>query len=118
MYFESLIVDFDEGSIVDASITDDVFVGATVAWNKLPRAELAFVLQRLRDALEHWGTTSPDGSVVTIHGEFIDGAPLYTASVGATSAPAWQKIAPSTQERILAELNEILAIVHGILVIT
>jgi hypothetical protein len=117
MHFQSLTADFDSGSILDASVADDVFASASVRWEKLPRAETAFVLRLLTEAVDLWSGDTAQG-VLELRATSLQGEIGYTAKLGDAELPSWPNLDSGKRTSILTNLDEILGLVHGILIIS
>lgn len=114
MYFEVLVVDFETQSVVESAIGDEVFSGAQVVWDKLPREETRWVLATLSRVAGVWA-----GAKVTRRLHLVgtrDGeAGRYDLNVDDQAAPEWDDLSPAARLQILEGLGEILATVNGLL---
>jgi len=121
LHFEWLEVDLERQEIIEARVGDVVYSGATVQWSGFGRADRGWFFKRLPaifglwapdvDA-ERWRLTGQldDGDKIAYHLERFDGEawrPLQQ----------WHHLSETDRLGLLAELEELLAAVHGLLVI-
>jgi hypothetical protein len=115
MYFEVLVVDFETPRVVTSAVGDEVFSGAQVLWDKLPRAETLWVVERLSAVVAAWAGPTAQPQRFSLTGTLEGEAGHYALVIDGRTAPDWESLDPASRATVLAELGAILATINGLL---
>lgn len=115
MYFETLVVDFETPRIEDARVGDEVFNGASVVLEKLPRSEIVWVAATLKRAAAIWEPGSASPSSMDLTGTLDGEAGAYTLLLDGAPTTSWTALSESDRAEILELYAGVLRTVNGLL---
>ncbi len=115
MYFEVLVVDFETPRVVDSSVGDEVFSGAQVVWDKLPRAEITWMMGKLLAAAQTWTGHPARPHTMDLRGTWDGTACAYALILDEQPACPWAELDSRAQTQVAALLDEVLLTINGLL---
>jgi len=119
MHFERLRFDRERCEVLEDSVGDDVFSGATVQWRGFSRGDREWLFEQLDGVLRIWVPTS-EANVWSLTGHVDDAGPRYTLTCEVSGEPvpaAWDALDEVQRREILEHLEIALESVHALLLI-